>query len=332
MNLTPEYWLETIRKEYLQDFIRGGGAVVKFIVPTAEIDHAPLQENIRTVAEAEGYLFALVDSERTKIHMIDHIFHSVATQVDTSVGWDELAFSYLKRLLSEKKYKIPESSDDFNLKEIARLNGRDEILLRNDELNPLLEERIFRDYQMCQEFRIAMLRLCQFKLDPLRAPIPNNVIKYWLCGKLRKIAEIKPALIFQKVARHNARHMLSSFSYWLHLTGKSGLVLLLDITRCLVSPPRPKELRDDSNYYSTAATQDTYEVLRQFIDATDDLEFCFIVVIAPPEFLDEENKRGLFCYNALKLRIWDEIRDKKRANPLSALIRLAPIVEAGPLP
>lgn len=42
MYITPTDYLEIIRKEYLQDFIRYGGTAVKFIVSTEELDHKDL--------------------------------------------------------------------------------------------------------------------------------------------------------------------------------------------------------------------------------------------------------------------------------------------------
>lgn len=320
MYMNPEDWLAVVRKEYLQSFIRGGGAAVKFIVPTPEINHSELEQKLRSITDSEGYQFTSVDAAKTAVHMIDHLFHKVARQVD----WEDLAFSFASRILSKNGYKIPSQRHEFSLGTIAELNGRDQRLLQN-ELNAVLEKNLFRDYKMCQEFRIAMIRLCQAQLDPSGvSPVPSDVITEWLRGELRLISAIKPALIFQKVARHNARHMLSSLSYWLHLAGKSGLVIVLDISRCLVQRPRPKDPNDVSRYYTKATTLDVYEVLRQFIDATDEMEFCFIAVIAPTPFLQPDDRRGVCIYNALKLRIWDEVRDKSRANPLSSLIRLSP--------
>lgn len=320
MYIRPEEWLEVVRKEYLQGFIHDGGAAVKFIVPTEEIDHNALQQKLRGISDAEGYRFAFVDAAKTGVHMVDQLFHEVARQVD----WDDLAFLFVSNILSRNGFNIPPHRHEFNLRKIAELNGRDEGLLCT-KLESLIEQNILNDHRMCHEFRIAMIRLCQAQLDPNAArPVPSNLIKEWLRGGLRRISEVKPALIFQKVARHNARHMLSSLSYWLHLTGKSGLVIALDISRCLVQRPKPKDLRDESRYYTIATTLDTYEALRQFIDETDELEFCFIAVIAPPPFLHPDDRRGVYSYDALKLRIWDEVRDRNRVNPLSSLIRLSP--------
>jgi hypothetical protein len=328
MYMRPAEWLAVVQKEYLPSFIRGGGAAVKFVVPTEEIDHGELQQELRSIAETEGYQFAWVDAAKTRVHMIDHLFHEIAHQVD----WDDLAFSFTARILAENGFTLPSQRQEFTLHKLAELNGRDERLLRQ-EVHALPEKHLIYDYQMCQEFRIAMIRLCQAQLDPHGlSPVPAEVIKNWLGGGLRRIVEIKPALIFQKVARDNARYLLSSLSYWLHLTGKSGLVLGLDITRCLLQRPKPRDLQDESRYYSLAMTLDTYEVLRQCIDATDEMEFCFMVVIAPPIFLHPDDRRGVYSYDALRMRIWDEVRDRQRVNPFSALVRLSPCPESSSVP
>jgi hypothetical protein len=320
MYITPTEYLEIIRKEYLQEFIRQGGTAVKFIVPTEEIDHKELQQQLCSVSEAEGYLFSTIDAAKTGVHMIDHIFHAVARQIE----WDDLVFSFVSSILSNNGFTVP-SRQEFNIRKLSELNQLDETQLPV-EIQKLLIKHLFHDYQMCQEFRIAMMRLCLAQLDPSDVyPVPSHVIKAWLRGELRLVSEIKPAHIFQKISRHNARHMLSSLSHWLHLTGKSGLFITLDISRCLVQRPKPKDLYDDSRYYTNASILDVYEVLRQFIDTTDDMEFCFIAVIATPPFLHVDNiHRGIESYPALKWRIWDDVRDKNRVNPFSSLIRLSP--------
>jgi hypothetical protein len=149
-----------------------------------------------------------------------------------------------------------------------------------------------------------------------------NPIKEWLRGELRLISVLKKALIFQKIARHNARHMLHSLAHWLTVTGRNGLVLALDISR-YTEAKRPDQ-PDGTLYYSAAAAMDAYELLRQFIDATDELESCLVAVVASSEFLDD-GPRGLTRYDALRLRILDDVRDRQRQNPYASLIRLSPV-------
>lgn len=113
--------------------------------------------------------------------------------------------------------------------------------------------------------------------------------------------------------------MLFSLAHWLRVNGKSGLVITFDISRYLIST-RSKD-PDAGFFYSIPAVLDAYELLRQFIDGTDEMESCLVVVVAPKDFLIDD-KRGINRYDALKLRIWDEVRDKLRQNPLASLVRL----------
>lgn len=313
--MNPEDWLSTIKKEYLQDFIREGGTAVKFVVPLEGGEFSQIQSGLQSLAGKENYAYFTVDSASVKIHLIEQIFYQIAKQVD----WDSLALSFLRRLL-ESHYRLPESPVEFNLKQIALLNGYEEQEIRIF-INNRLKEALFKNYAVAQEFRIAMLMLCRYQLDAEEVGIDlYSAIKAWLRGELRLVSALKRALIFQKIGRHNARHMLFSLAQWLKLSGKNGMVLSLDISRYLYD--RSKE-PDNNLYYSTAAVLDCYEVLRQFIDGTDEAEYCFITVLAQPRFLDEEDRRSVDIYEALKLRIWNDVRDKTYINPLASLVRIS---------
>ena len=74
---------------------------------------------------------------------------------------------------------------------------------------------------------------------------------------------------------------------------------------------------------------DAYEVLRQLVDATDTLRSVFVAVTLPPDLVADD-ARGLPAYSALHLRIIDEVRDRRRANPFAALVRLETRMEATP--
>lgn len=310
-------WLSIARKEYLQDFVKNGGSAVKFVVSEDGFQHEDIVSSLRQVAESEGFFFAAVNAANTKTHMIDKIFHEVAKQVN----WDDLAYSFLSRILSNS-LKLPDNRSDFTLIKIANLNALSERAMRSI-IDNKLEELVYKDYSMTQEFRIAMLRLCEYQLVPEEIHTDTyNCIKEWLQGELHLLSHLKKsALIFQKIGRHNARQMLFSLSHWLKIAGKSGMALSLDISR-YTEEQRPKE-PDGSLYYNVPAVIDGYEALRQLIDGTDELESGFIVVLARPYFLNSEARRGLYIYDALKFRIWDEVHDKVRINPLSALIRVS---------
>lgn len=315
MNLLAKDWVSLIKKDYLGDFIRSGGAAVKFAIPMNESVLGELVRDLRKSAETDAFQFVSVDSRKTKLHMIDQLFYAVAREID----WRRAAYIFVSNTFKAEGYRLPSETTKFSLKEIARLNDREEMFLRT-EVRRWLEKRIFRDFKMCQEFRIAMIRLCLAQLDGEGdESLFETAIIQWLRGELIHISELKGAHIFQRIRRHNARHMLISLARWLKLIGQEGLVLLIDASRYMIDT-RPKTA-DDTLYYGVVAVIDAYEVLRQFVDGTDEVENCLMIVVSTPEFLTDE-LRGVGRYDALKLRIWDDVRDKNRPNPLAPLVRL----------
>ena len=315
MAISFQEWLDIVRREYLQDFIRLGGAAVKFLIPFGDHQYDQYRQELAMVADNEGFLFTSVDAATTKIHMIDKLFHEVARQV----MWDDLAYKFIVELIKENRYEVPFNRSEFNMQALASLNDVEEKLLRK-EIHTWLTKRIYKDYKMSQEFRIAMIQLCLAELES--QTVKQNIcssIQEWLTGELKRISILKEAQIFQRVGRHNARHMFLSLTHWVKLVGVNGLILCLDISRYIMKKPKTP---DDSFYYGIPAVLDAYEVLRQFIDATDDLENCVVLIIASPEFIEDE-KRGVARYPALKMRIWDEVRDRERNNPCAPLVSVS---------
>jgi hypothetical protein len=313
--MSPEEWVSIIGREYLATYIRHGGAAVKFAVASTEAGRADLRQRLSRLADEHDFQLAVLDAADVRLHLIDRVFHAVAGQVD----WDLLARAYLERLLRARGLRLPPAGERLSAARLAELNAAPEPLIRND-LRAVLAHELFDDYAMSREFRLAMFGLCAAQLDPTDTPALESSIKSWLRGELRLISELKRALIFQKITRHTARHMLFSLAHWLTLAGKSGLLLILDIARYAESV-RPAE-RGAGNYYSTTATMDLYEVLRELIDATDEARACFVGVLAGPAFL-QDDRRGARGYQALYFRIWDEVYDRNRENPFSSLARIA---------
>jgi hypothetical protein len=173
----------------------------------------------------------------------------------------------------------------------------------------------------------AMLRLAQVQLGAGDVDTAEHeAVLGWLRGELRSISALRSALIYTRIGRHNARALLISTAALLLAAGHGGLALHFDYGRLAVARRPPVEARTGF-YYSKAAVLDAYEVLRQFIDATDELRGVLIVAVMPPELMTDES-RGLPAYSALQLRVADEVRDRRRANPFAALIRLEVRLEA----
>ncbi len=314
-NMASRDWLGVLQQEYLQSFVREGGGAIKVAVFPDQDSLANCQQALNGMADTEGYIFAKVDARYTKVHLVERLFHKVAKHVD----WDDLAYRFVLRLLEEHGYQIPVNRHEFSLRQVAALNERKEPMLRRD-VQTWLEKSIEGDSGLCREFRMAMICLClaQFEAGGADQVLANSV-KEWLRGDLRLISGVKKAMIYQKVARHNARHMLTSLTRWLRLTGRGGLILSLDISRYFGK--REQSPTDGSLSFTPSATMDLFELLRQFLDTSDEIEGLLMTVLAPQEFLTD-TRRGVDRYEALKLRVWDDIRPKHRQNPLASLVRI----------
>jgi len=314
-NMAANDWLDVLQQEYLKNFVREGGGAIKIGVFHDQDSLQSCQQNLDGLANSEGYVFVKVDSRFTKVHMVERLFHKIAKQVD----WDDLAYRFVLRMLEEHGYQIPTNRNDFSLRQVAALNERKEPMLRRD-VQTWLEKSIEDDSGLCREFRMAMIRLCLAQFDAGDSDrVLASAVKEWLCGDLRLVSGVKKALIYQKVARHNARYMLASLTRWLRLTGKGGLILSLDISRYFGK--RHESQTDGSLSFTPSATMDLFELLRQFLDTADELEGLLMVVLAPQAFLTD-SRRGVDRYEALKLRVWDDIRPKHRQNPLASLVRI----------
>jgi hypothetical protein len=311
--MSPQEWLKVLKAAYLQGFIRQGGSAVKFAVVEEAQDTKPVTYGVEELSREEGFVTIQADSRRTKVQLIDLLFREMAKQID----WDGLAFDYVKKLFKDNQRRIPERREECSWSALASLNGCDEATIQRD-VNAWLEGTLFKDFHMSREFRLAMIQLC---LAQLKSPASQSkeaaAIKAWFRGELKQMSALKKLLIFEKVNRSNARDLIASFAHWIRLLGMPGVVLIIDISAFMGS----KGTGATSLSYSPSAVMDAYEMLRQFIDGSDEIEGLLVVVVTSQAFLSDQ-RLGLNRYEALKLRIWDDVRDKTRQNPFAPMVRL----------
>ena len=315
-------WVEFIKTEYLESFIREGGSSIKFAVPMEDGIRPALFRDVKLIAEDLDYWVAEVNSKDTRIHMMHEIFFKIAEQID----WESLAQQVIGNLAKESGYNMPADEGGPLLERIAEQSGIDPILLRG-QLNRQLSEQVFRHRGLAKDFRVAMVQLCMAKLSGGEDGANTlQVLTDWLTGRNRRISAVKPYAIFNTINRTNARYMFESLINWVRFVGHSGLLMMLDISRITIS----RNPRDGYFYYTRASVVDSYEVLRQFIDSIDRLQGCLILVSPDVDFLSEEtHERGFGAYEALKFRIVDEVRDRQLVNPMSSLIRLRGDAQGG---
>ena len=309
-------WLRYLQTEYLDSFIKEGGAAVKFVIGDGQ-QRAELQDGLTRAARESDYLVLTADAAEHRFHMPQDIFFAIARQVDWRAAVRRFIIGLAREQGLQTEGVAAEQEQVFQA--IASRSQEEEGFLFSS-LRPLFQRRVYFDMNMCKDFRVAMAHLCL--LERSQEPHhPGQPIIDWLTGANTRLSNVKPFSIYNPVNRTTARHLLRSALYWFQAAGYAGTVLLLDNAR--VTERRRGD--DGSRYYTRAMTIDHYELLREFIDSADRLRATLIVTCSDAAFLDQEadrQSRGVGIYPALQYRIMDDVRDRTLQNPAAALCRL----------
>ena len=282
-------WLKVLDNEYLSAFIAEGGASIKFAV-TPESRKPALHEAIESRCRDLDYIVVKLDAAETKVHMPQDIFFEMASQVD----WRRLARRLILRWAKEEGHQVdnidPGTADNI-FEVVANVNNLDSQFVFQ-ELKPKMQNEVFEEYRMTKDFRVAMTHLC--RLENSR---PNQYggqpLIDWLTGTNTKVSSVKPFSINTAINRVTARHFIESALFWFRHTGCGGTVVLLDNSRVAI----PRNPRDGLRYYTRAMVMDHYELLREFVDGTDQLTGALLLIMTDRTFPDPDARsRGFGMY------------------------------------
>jgi bacteriophage exclusion system BrxC/D-like protein len=318
--LSADDYTAFVGAEYLASYLPlGGGSVKLAVAGDAEVaDH--FASSLRSVAEREGCQMISVSAETTRVQMVDQLFFAVAREID----WRQIAAAIVTA--SYDAIALPASAGRLTVAEVAADQDLDPRELYRS-VRRHLERTLLTDTRLPVELRRGLLRLAQAELGSGDVNAEEaRVVLEWLTGEPVALRDLRAAMIHSRIGRHNARAMLVSVGHLLQLTGRGGVVVHIDLAR-LAEARRPPLPERNGLYYTSMAVMDTYELVRQLIDAMVDLVGMFVVAVVPPELVSDE-RRGLPSYTALQLRVSDEVRDRRRANPFASLVRLDVRLEA----
>lgn len=313
MAIPSNEWLALVEREYLTSYIPAGGGAVRFVV--AEEVLLPLvQRRLAAAADAAGLHVVAIDTALAKLHMLHVVFFAIAKSLD----WAALTQARLERMVAEAGYVWPLPGHRLSLTALAAANAVAPPLLRRT-LQAHLTSTVWRDHGLAQDFRKAMMALLEARLADDEGDLQSSILD-WLRGDLTSLKWVKEAQIGARIGLHNARAMLISLCRWLRGCGVPGLLVVLDIRRLL----RDRREIAEGVAYTPAAVMACYEVIRQVIDDTEHFEGLFLAVLADGRLVDDSMpKRGLGAYDALRLRLSNDVRPRDRDNPLAPLVVLA---------
>lgn len=311
--LHPDDWAEVMGQD-LAEFIGAGGAMVRFLVGNTVPDLAHARRSLKMLAEDSKLNFFDVNGSQTRLHYPNEILAAVAEQID----FRRLMTSFLLEAVIAEGYEVPPGTEDFVLRDVANLN---EILPKqvNEVINARIRSGIMRDRRLVRDMRYALWAIAREVLRGVPSDSIGDVPKRWLKGQVSSIKELRDFGIVQKVNRYNARGLLRSLLTWLPASEWNGSIVFINGLRLAES----RNPRDGKAHYTRAALTDVYEVMREFIDETDDMSHVLLVFAMPEEFLSIDPRgRGMGAYQALQFRV-SNFSDAKLPNPLSNMVLLS---------
>ena len=321
--LSPTEWLDVIRDEYLDTFVRDGGSTVKFAVHTDGASVTATRVTLLQAATDAGYLTASIDAKETRVYMPQNLFFRIAEQVD----WHLLARKMVLRLCDQAGYDIsgidPNHSDI--LAKVATKAGLSAGFIEA-QLRPELERSTFYNRGMSRDFRVTMTHLCHIAMGDGPDASMTHPIVAWLTGEQRGTTVVRPFAISTAINRTTARRFMESLFHWARQVGYSGTAIILDDSR-ITLPKRPP---DGKVFYTRPMVMDHYELLRELIDSTDRLDGMFMAVLTETGFEDpDQRSKGFAIYSALHARIFNEVHPRLRPNPLASMARVGILATDG---
>ena len=311
--LHPDDWAEVIGHD-LADFVGAGGAMVRFMVCDRPADLAYARQSLGRLAAESKLHFFPVDGSRTRLHFPNEILAAVAEHID----FHRLMTSFLFQAVIDEGYEILSGAEDFVIREIAGMN---EVLPKDVHgvINARIKSDIMKDRRLVRDVRYALWAIARDALRVAPSDVTSDIPKRWLTGQVPSIKDLRKFGIVQKVNRYNARGILRSVLTWLPASQWNGSIVFIDALRLA----EPRNLRDGKVFYTRAALSDVYEVMREFIDETDDMSHVLMVFAMPPEFLSIDPRgRGMGAYQALQFRV-TSFAEATLPNPLSNMVLLS---------
>ena len=286
-------------RQYLETYIPAGGSKIKFVTGLQGSGKTAFAETMLLEAAAAGYLTVSISAKEIWLHDfrgvyleilrqcgLEGILRDCANQIIRGMGYDPDAIPKGKTLmdvLSEKG-----EGDAFSKGEIR------EALRRSFTRNPLLDNT----FAVCCSLLTG---------DLLGYPVLENtsreLIYAWMHGDPTVKASQMKAIGMSpvRVSKYTARNLLRSLCEVIHLSGRPGLLVVIDDLEQLISKSTDGQIR-----YTKGRREDAYESIRQLIDDIDSMRYVLFLFCMDREMAEDESL-GIKSYQALWMRMQNEV-------------------------
>jgi hypothetical protein len=181
-----------------------------------------------------------------------------------------------------------------------------------ERVNALLEQPGLDPTFAVAAAQAAGHRLGLFRLNELE----HGALTRWFTAEKVTMSELRPLQIYERADRYSARDYLRSLAELARLSGFRGLVVCIDNMETVAH----RSANTGQQRYTRSQRDEAYETIRQLIDDVDRCRSTLYLLAGRREFLEDE-KAGLSSYEALRLRLLQEVR-ATRFNPFADIVDL----------
>lgn len=305
-------WSEFLRREYLDTYIAEGGAKLKLLLGTPGTGKSHLLALCAGLARESGYLTAQLEAFGTRLFPIDRLYGAVVR----AVGLGELIDAYARRVLTELGFAEEDLPSRGPFLDHALREGLAVEMTLRRSLHESVDA-LLRDPALDSTFAVAVAQFVGHRLGIFRLTAEEqDALARWFTADKLRISEVKTLQIYQRPDRHTARDYLRSLAVFARLAGKRGLVVCIDNLETVAhrSPGSGRQR------YTRAQRDEAFETVRQLIDDVDRSHHTLYLLAGRREFLEDE-KAGISSYEALRLRLLQEVRSD-RFNPFADIVDL----------
>lgn len=293
------FLLDFWQKEYLEEFIREGGSKIKFLTGKEGCGKTYALNMLAKDGEKAGYQVISFSAKDVFLNDFSLIYAEIIRKTDI-LGCLKDCAKQIAMSISVNAKDIP---DNRTAVDYLTSTGEMSVILRG-EMRNFLNDFFLKNTQMDNSFAqvCALITASLLGLFPLDDE-SISLLTGWIYAKKEiKLSSLKPLGVSPaRITKYNARHMLRSLCELIRLSGRSGILVLVDDLDIMMKKEGSENVR-----YTKMKRDDSYESIRQLIDDIDTMHNIMFVFAFDRAMIDNE-KYGLKSYQALWMRIQNEI-------------------------
>lgn len=284
------FWVE----HYACRFIPAGGSKVKWIQGREGSGKSHALHQLALEARHVGMLVVELDAQTEWLRGIEEFVRSLLQKLP----YETVLYALSRQVINKMGYDAGEVGEPSSLLEwLVTSRGR----IRERALADVREavDRTISELDIDLNLKTAI----GFGLDRTlgAASLDSDDVNVWFQGGKVTRGRLAAVGLSRPLSKLNARGILQGWGVVALAAGLPGLLITVDNFDQVMAPKT-----ENAPYYTRLRREETYEMLRQFIDDADALQGIWLVVAARPELFSDE-RRGIKSYPALDARVVNEV-------------------------